>query len=201
MSTYTISTVEELAAIAPLDSDGDGGYVYVISSGDLHITESIEIPGLIIDVGSVSCDKSLTVRGDMLINNGSVSVTGDFKARWAVVGPGAISIGGNLEITEDLYSYSSVSVGGNMSCGYFNNQDDPISVGGELLMQGGFYGGPTNVGGNLASPKDVVLQGPLTVGKNINVGGYLIANDGGIAAGNNINVAGYVVCDGPISAG
>lgn len=200
MSTYTISTIEELAAIAVLDSDGDGGYVYVISSGDLHITESIEIPGLIINVGSVSCDKSLTVRGDMYINNGSVSVTGDFKARWAVVGPGAISVGGNLEITEDLYPYGSVSVGGGMSCGYFNNQDDPVSVGGDLLMQGGFYGGSTSVGGNLNSPEDVVLRGPLTVGKSINVGGYLIANDGGIIADNNINVGSYIVCDGPITA-
>lgn len=200
MSIYTISTVEELANIAHLDSDGDGGYVYVILSGDLHITESIKIPGLILNSGSLSCDKSLTVQGDMYINNGGVSVTGDLKARWAVV-QGSLSVGGSTEITEDLYTAGVVSISADLMCGYVNTNDFALSVGGNALVPDDIYAGSSSIGGYLSTAGIAVFDGPLTVGKSINVGGYLVVNGGGIVAGSNINVTDYITCDGTITSG
>lgn len=201
MSTYTISTVEELASIAYLDSDGDGGYAYVIVSGDLHITESIDVPGLILGAGSLSCEKGLTIQGDMYIDNGSVSVTGDFKVRYSVI-HGGLSVGGKAEIPEQLYLHSISSIGGNLLCGYLHTDDSWLNVGGDVLIPGDIYAGGADIGGNLSIGGIAVFGGILDVGKNINVGRYLVVSDGGsIVAGNNIHVAEYIACDGPITAG
>ena len=201
MSTYTVSTIEELAAVAELFSEGDGSHYYVVGTGSLIMNEDFEIPGLVLSEGNLSCAKGFHAAGDVYVNGG-VSVTGDFKARYVSIhgeGVGNLSVGGNVEVAEDLYTSGAVSVGGNFICGYVNINGD-ASVSGDVLIQEYLYAGSAIIGGNLSAVNDVVSHGGLlSVGKSINVGGYIVA--GSVTAGKSINVTKYIVCDGQVIAG